>query len=513
MQPLYSRLILERLKRALLIITLIILLILALSTGSLIYSSRADQIRQTGDSIQIMSIILSKESDATLTLASTILEELASHFKLDENHQFLDKQQIHRELKNYRNLINEQTGNASFAHLFVVNSAGYNVANSVSYPVKKVSTLDRDYYRFHQSTPDKSLHISQPLYSKVTGERVILLTRRISDENGNFDGIIGIQLKLSHFDRLYQQLNLPPGGTVTVIRSDGQGIYRYPLVDTFLQKSIKEHADFQQMIQLQNGYLNSAASPYDGHSRLVGFKLNEKYPLVNIISLTEDTVLKHWVENSIKTLLLAGFAGLTLLVMVYFTYQQLCFLDKAIHLSNHDPLTSLWNRRAFDEHLDEEWRRVRRREGDIALLFIDIDYFKKYNDHYGHHKGDTCLVKIANAIAQFAERSGEMVSRYGGEEFVVLLPESDTETAYKVAQRIQLAISNLAIPHARSPASDHITLSVGLASVKPVEGMEASILLHRADDALYDAKEGGRNRICVYTEKEPNSERQASLSS
>ena len=502
MQPLYSRLILDRLKWSLLLVAGFIFIILTVSTSSVIQGSRVNQIEQTGQSIQTMSVILSKESDATLTLASVILDELASHIQLDANHHFINPQQIHRTLLEYQDLINEQTINSSFAHLFLINAEGDSVVNSVSFPVKKISTLDRAYYTYHQNTPGKDLHISQPLYSKATGERVIQLTRRISDEYGSFRGILGIQLKLNHFDRMYQQLKLPPGATVTVIRSDGKGIYRYPLVDSFLEKSIKDRPDFQQMLQQHNGYLSATASPYDGYDRLVGFKLSERYPLVNIISLTEDSVLEHWFDNAIKTLLLAGFAGFALLIMVYFTYRQLCSLEKAIHLSNHDPLTSLWNRRAFDEHLEEEWRRVRRRDGDISLLFIDIDYFKKYNDHYGHAKGDSCLVTIAQTIAQFAERSGEMVSRYGGEEFVVLLPDSDPDTAYKTAFRIQQAIASLAIPHQNSPVSDHITLSMGLVSIQPDETMEPVILLHRADDALYSAKEQGRNRICVYTEKD-----------
>ncbi len=509
MQPLYSRVILERLKRSLLVVAVVIFCILAVSTASLIYNNRTTQIAETGKSLKDMSVILSKESDATLTLAATILDELASHLTLDENLQFENIESIHHSLQSYRSFINEQAGTSSFSHLFLVGADGYNVTNSVSFPSKRVLTTDREYFSYHRDNPGKLLHISQPKYSKVTGERVIYLTRRVSDKNGQFAGLLGIQLKLSHFNQIYQQLDLPAGGTVTVIRSDGVGIYRYPLIDSFLNISIKDNIYFKQMLNQQSGYLKTPAAPYDGYDRLVGYKLSEKYPIVNIISITEDEALARWYDNTIKTLLISGFATLTLIVMVYFTYQQLGFLDKAIHLSNHDPLTSLWNRRAFDEHLEEEWRRVRRRNGDISLLFIDIDYFKKYNDHYGHSKGDTCLVRIARALSQFAERSGEMASRYGGEEFIVLLPDSDVETACKTAHRIQQAIQHLKIPHQNSAVSDQVTLSIGLASVKPAEGIEPSTLLHRADDALYSAKEEGRNRICVYTEKEPSSEQQA----
>ncbi len=501
MQPLYSRLILERLKRSLLIVAAVIFMILAVSTVSLIMSNKSNQMTQAGQSIKGMAAILSKESDATLTLAVTILEELSIHLKVDANNHFLDPQQIHTELKTYRSFINQQTGTPSFSHLFLIGEDGYNVANSVSYPSKRVNASDRKYFIHHQHYPDRKLHISQPEYSRVTGERVIFLTRRVSNENGQFCGVIGIQLKLSHFDRMYQQLEIPAGGSVTVLRSDGVGIYRYPMTESFLQTSVAERSDFQLMLQQKSGYINAVAAPYDGYNRLVGFKLSDRYPIANLITVTEDSLLENWVNTSIKVLLLAGFASLALLVMAYFTYQQLGFLDQAITLSNHDPLTSLWNRRALDDHLDEEWRRLRRRKGEISLLFIDIDYFKNYNDYYGHSKGDSCLKQIARTIAQFAERSGEMVSRYGGEEFIALLPESDSENAYHIANRIIRAIVELNIPHANSPITDHVTASIGVATVIPLEGMSYSNLLDQADDALYRAKAQGRNQIVVYNDQ------------
>ncbi len=498
MQPLYSRLILERLKRSLLIVATIILTILAVSSISLIFSNKNSQMSLAGQSIKSMASILSRESDATLTLAATILEELSTHLKIDADNRFLEQEQIHSALISYRRLINEQTGSSSFSHLFLIGFDGYNVVNSVSYPAKRVDASDRIYFKHHQQVPGKKLNISQPKNSKVTGEKVIYLTRRVSHENGQFCGVIGIQLKLSHFDRMYKQLGIPDDGSVAVLRSDGMGIYRFPMTDSFLETSVAERSEFQKMLQQKSGFIYAPSAPYDGDNRLVGYKLSDKFPIVNIITITEDSLLKSWVDSSIKTLLLAAFAGLTLLILVYFTYQQLRVLDHAIHLSNHDSLTSLWNRRALNHHLEEEWRRLKRRGGDISLLFIDIDYFKNFNDLYGHSKGDLCLKQVARTITQFAERSGEMASRFGGEEFIVLLPESDLKKAYTTANRISRAIQQLSIAHASSEVSDCVTISIGVASIKPIEGYSTSELLDHADEALYQAKAKGRNQIRVY---------------
>lgn len=457
-----------------------------------------------GISLKDMALILSKESDATLTLAATMLDELAFHLKSDSDNYFVHSESIHQVLKRYRTSINEQTGSPSFSHLFVIAANGYNVANTVSFPVKRVDASGRKYFIHHRDNPGTSLHISQPINSLVTGERVIYLTRRLSNQNGAFSGVVGIQLKLSHFDRIYQQLELPPQGSVAVIRTDGLGIYRYPLVESFLKTSVNTRADFKQMLQQRQGFIHTVATPYDGYDRLIGFRISEKFPIINLITITEDSLLQHWLENSLKILLLATFAGATLLLMAYFIYQQLGFLEHAIHLSNHDPLTSLSNRRALDEHLDKEWRRVRRRDSEMSLLFIDIDHFKDYNDFYGHRKGDICLKKIADAILSCATRSGEMVSRYGGEEFIVVLPEIDQQTAYQTAQRILQTVLDLNIPHAKSLVSEKITVSIGVATLRASGQHSLKDLIDFADEALYQAKQQGRNRVCRFESEKLN---------
>lgn len=165
--------------------------------------------------------------------------------------------------------------------------------------------------------------------------------------------------------------------------------------------------------------------------------------------------------------------------------------------ANTDGLTGLANRRRFDQALESEWSRSSRRGSPISLLMIDVDRFKHYNDRYGHQQGDICLMAISAAIARTAHRPGDLIARYGGEEIVVLLPETDEVGAREVAENTRRAIEQAAIEHLENPPWGFATASIGVATHRPnaVEGAIAADLISRADEALYRAKRGGRNQV------------------
>lgn len=165
-------------------------------------------------------------------------------------------------------------------------------------------------------------------------------------------------------------------------------------------------------------------------------------------------------------------------------------------LAHMDGLTHIPNRRRFDIALEQEWRRAVREEGTLALLMIDLDEFKPYNDHYGHGAGDECLRMVAGKLASSVRRPSDMVARYGGEEFAVLLPGNNQEGAMLVARRMWQAVERLSIPHAVSSVADHVTISLGSAYVQPKRGEDPTQLIDLADRNLYQAKSRGKN--CVY---------------
>lgn len=164
-------------------------------------------------------------------------------------------------------------------------------------------------------------------------------------------------------------------------------------------------------------------------------------------------------------------------------------------LSALDGLTEIPNRRRFDEVLKQEWQRSIRHSTAISLIMIDIDFFKFYNDSYGHQGGDDCLKRVAKCLEDAARRETDVVARYGGEEFGVILPETGSNGAYEVAEALRASVDDENIPHKSSKVTDHVTISVGVATWLPEKGSESELLLVAADEALYKSKENGRNQV------------------
>jgi len=172
-----------------------------------------------------------------------------------------------------------------------------------------------------------------------------------------------------------------------------------------------------------------------------------------------------------------------------------CHKEKLAQMSYVDGLTSIPNRRRFNEYLEAEWNRGVRSRLPLSLILLDIDFFKQFNDHYGHSAGDDCLMLVARALSTCIKRRSDLVSRYGGEEFAVVLPETHFEGAKHVACEIQTSIRELAIVHEYSKIASQVTVSIGVVCVVP-EGKNTHMdLLEAADKQLYKAKKAGRNQV------------------
>jgi diguanylate cyclase (GGDEF)-like protein len=171
-------------------------------------------------------------------------------------------------------------------------------------------------------------------------------------------------------------------------------------------------------------------------------------------------------------------------------------------LVNLDGLTQIANRRYFDQRLNQEWLDAIRRHQPLSLLLCDVDFFKQYNDHYGHPAGDDCLRSVALTLKNSLRRSEDLVARYGGEEFAIILPEADQEQAFAIASRITQQIRASQIPHGASPIGPHITISIGVATIQPTIRQRWEQLIQRADQAMYQAKGDGRDRAVSWDEQE-----------
>ncbi|MBD2074958.1 PleD family two-component system response regulator [Phormidium sp. FACHB-592] len=178
--------------------------------------------------------------------------------------------------------------------------------------------------------------------------------------------------------------------------------------------------------------------------------------------------------------------------------QQLQEANLALQrLANTDSLTGLANRRCFDEHFAQEWRRMAREKQPLSLILCDVDFFKHYNDTYGHQAGDRCLMSVAKAISSSVKRSSDLAARYGGEEFAVILPNTDEVGAAIIAEAICTNIRALNIAHSSSNIAEHVTLSLGVATMVPRPQFNSELFFTASDAALYRAKDEGRDRYCV----------------
>ena len=188
--------------------------------------------------------------------------------------------------------------------------------------------------------------------------------------------------------------------------------------------------------------------------------------------------------------------------MLELTVEHSDYLEKSLQqevnaaktIATIDALTKIPNRRRLDEFLDQEWNSMIRQKTSIAFLLCDIDFFKPYNDNYGHSAGDKCLHQVAQAIAGCVHRPSDLVARYGGEEFAIVLTNTNAQGSIKVAEVIQSELAKLKLPHAYSAVSPYITLSIGISATVPTQASTPQNFINTADVALYQAKKQGRNR-------------------
>jgi diguanylate cyclase (GGDEF)-like protein len=166
-------------------------------------------------------------------------------------------------------------------------------------------------------------------------------------------------------------------------------------------------------------------------------------------------------------------------------------------LAAHDELTGIHNRHSFDGHLLREWRRCRRARLALALLMVDVDYFKDFNDHYGHPAGDECLRHIAGVLRSALKREGDLAARFGGDEFVLILPATEPNDLASIADELRAEVEKLNIPHEHSQVQPYVTISLGGVSVVPQPICPPDEIVSLADHALYDAKHAGRNQACI----------------
>ncbi len=388
--------------------------------------------------------------------------------------------------------------------MFIVNRQGDVVAEANSLTPRKMNVAEREHFQMHQQHSDGGLVITRPLMGRLVDEPLIALTRRINTADGQFGGEAIFAMRLAYFRNLFETLDIGPQGSVTLFNTDGRVIMRRPYRPNEIDRDIGNATVFRAFLDGPHGQWVGIGA-LDGIKRLYTFHRLDKLPLILSVAVAIDDIYAPlWPKAIGIGIVLVVLCGTTIALCLLFRREiqrrmlaENELVEAAESLSviaTTDALTGIANRRAFEAALTEEWYRAIRAETPLALLMLDADCFKRFNDHYGHQQGDDVLRKIAACIQCNMHRPGDIAARYGGEEFVVLLPETEPDGAISVAEAIRTAVADLNIPHLESPVG-HVTISIGVAVLRPVLGELESLPVKLADEALYEAKRSGRDRV------------------
>jgi diguanylate cyclase (GGDEF)-like protein len=349
---------------------------------------------------------------------------------------------------------------------------------------------DEEFFQVHRDQPQADLFISRPMLHR--GAYAIVLSRRITATDGRFLGVVAGSIRFSYFHDLFGRLRLGPEDIITVLRRDATVIMRTPFDLDIIGRNLGHVPGVIRVLSEPSGSYSSLGA-LDNVPRLMVWRDGAK-PLVVLVGKPWSSILSLWRREAIRI-------GAIMMALISFVLAVTLFLareigrraraeDKLEELATTDALTGLKNRRKFDAAIDAEWRRAVRQKLPLALLMIDADHFKSYNDSFGHQAGDQMLVGIAICISDAVRRAGDCAARYGGEEFAVLLPGFSAAAAATVAETIRLKVQQW------SDGPTVTTVSVGIASMTPSATTDWPVLVKAADRALYAAKANGRNR-CV----------------
>lgn len=397
--------------------------------------------------------------------------------------------------------------------LFYYDGTGKWIATSERQIPPGINNADREYFHFHRQNPRDSIHIGPVIRSRSTGELVIPVSLRVNDAAGGFNGVLLATIRVDYFRHYYSYYELGPQDVLVLMLADSTVLYARPMPDSYIGKNLSSSHLFQAMLASSDKGSGQWRAALDGQARIFGFARSERYGLVVAAGYDKHTLLRNWIKGQVEDVMLdlALLLGIVLLGAYVLSqarrslrYQQeltrlrdeLTAANLSLeNLAHADGLTGLANRREFDLFLQQSLLDAAQQGQPVSLILMDIDYFKRYNDTYGHVAGDACLQAVAAALKGLALRASDKVARYGGEEFAIILPGATGADALSIAGAAVKAVSARNIPHNSSSIAAHVTLSAGCATFQPESDRpEPQALIEQADEALYLAKHGGRNQ-------------------
>jgi diguanylate cyclase (GGDEF)-like protein len=386
--------------------------------------------------------------------------------------------------------------------LFIYDENGRWIVNSAGTQFDGRNNSDRAYFQYHKQHPGRGVHVGAPIIGRTSGVWIIPVSRRIDRPDGSFAGVALATIKIDFFRKVYEGLDIGSDGRILMTLDDGTLLLRVPFDTASIGRDTRANPLFR---------LRGRDADIDGATFIYTESRIGEYPARVAVLRSKDAALRPWRHSAILSYLALAVLIAGLLLLGRHVVRQIALRDrlqrdllttKALletanaslsSMAYVDGLTELFNRRYYEQTWEREHRRAFRNRASLAVLMIDVDHFKRYNDRYGHLAGDECLRTVAHAIQRGLRRSGDLAARYGGEEFVVLLPDTDLAGAREVADKIHANVATLGLQHEASPLGV-VTISVGAYAAVPEQADDPDRAFGAcADAALYRAKEAGRN--------------------
>ena len=481
------------------IILAIIFVINAVISG---YLLRRNTTEDRADQLATLTLILSEHTSQVIFSANTVLNSIDDVVYAAK----IEDEKSYRKFtsnKNQFELLEEKTKSNSILDVttFVAND-GKVLNFSRSYPAPEINLADRDYFIYLKNHNDLETFYSAPVQNKGNGKWVFYLARRVNGAHDEFLGVILVGVSVEVFSSLYERLgsNLGDGAAITLYRKDKTLITRWPLYESLIgrvntnsliEQSLGAAADGNGVIfTSRTGFTRQNTSPVE---RMISYRKVAGYPFIVGAVVPETLYLANWYKNATGGLIATILSIIILFVGTYFLLSTYRRNAENQYRAHHDVLTKLPNRTLFSDRLSTALAVCKRKQTELALLFIDLDNLKTINDVNGHTAGDAVLVEVAKRM-QHCLRESDTVARNGGDEFTVLLPDVGTEeAAMNVAEKIRAA---MIAPIDADGYSLTTTASIGVA-IFPFHGLNATDLMNNADIAMYAAKSKGRNTVVM----------------
>jgi len=478
---------------------------LLVMNGWLIMRARAAEDEQIARANTNLARAVSQQVESTVALAEHIISGIVFELeRADVVPETLERLQPV--------LVNHVSEIQAIKGIFVYDEQGRWLVHSEAIAAGSRNNSDREYFVYHRTNPSARALIGGPIISRSSGEWVVPVSRRINDPTGKFAGVVLVTLSVKDLLSVLERFQIGRQGSIAVFGTDHcDG--RRPFREADMGRRNTD-SPLQRRFQSSRSGTIEARSAIDGITRIISFESLLNYPLRVTVAVGKYEALKEWkfasIYQTIWVVLLCLLVSVSGRYLIRSMRRRLVAEshlrsardalaeanERLEHLAQEDGLTGLANRRYFDSRLLLAFAQAQASQTALAIVMVDVDEFKKYNDLYGHLEGDECLRRVAHALRATVRRS-ELVARYGGEEMVLLLPATDAEGALEVAQRARLAVIDLQIPHAAS-ALGQVSVSLGVAAEIPSLCSTPSELLKAADEALYLAKQEGRNTSRVH---------------